>query len=812
MNVNYVKYKYVNLTAILLLFSGLESTTFAQTLPVSPTTWPLKGFIGLLPNESALGQPVMLYRDTTKLKIVGTDEAGRFSFGLLPEGRYELRAVRLGYEPLRVTVLHDAMTPPVSLSFVAKVTTLEEVVVRQKKPDYEFKHDRIVVNVESNPIFSGGTIVDVLGATPRIAIDVIGKTIALDGLQTLTVYLNDKQVVLPPGGLMNYLQSQPAGGFSRVEMLTSPSARYDAAGGGVLLLYTKRPPTEGVSLDWSLTGGFGRSEKANGSVNANVNLNRLTGFLMVSGIHRPMYFGYTSDQVIGRATGDNGFTHSVQQRTVNTQSYSYQSGVDYSLSKRVFIGASLQGGNQSVLERPTADVVYALRAATPVTAITSASRFDQQRSNVSANANIRVKTGREGLLSTDIDFARFIGSSVSATDFSQTRPTRQATESLSVDYPNQVTIGTVKSDYSVKIGTLKLETGVKYSAITMVNQPSLKGATPAFLGLVGLLTKPFTYDEQTFAGYASTAFEVHKWAVSAGLRLEDTHYTGVSSDVSVQKHYVGLFPSLAVSRTTAQKYQFSGSINRRIVRPTFDYLNPAYVVFDPLTLVSGNPFLRPQLVTVYQLGLQTPRRYSVTLTHSESRQRITEVLYRSDTSSGRLTNTFINFNRETRTGLVAIFPFQVSKTWQLQLSLGGAFNAYYSTFGDQLTRVSMFTPSFRINNSLTLRKWTFSLNASGRGRAVVGFLQYKPLAFMDMALQRQFNPRSSLKVALSDVFHSIKSRNQGSYLNTVVSFNHAYESRQLLVTYSYRVGNLKVKTNARRGVGSESEQERAKKE
>lgn len=783
---------------------------WAQSVPADRPTGGILGRVKTELPQSLLGQPVELHKDTSLVKTTTLDSAGRFRFQQLPGGIYRIVLSRPGMvSPQQVVTVGDTLVV-VELELPTLNKTLAEVVVRQKKADYEIQKDRIILNIESNPLYSGGSVLDALGKAPYLNVDIVNKTLTLDGLSVQTVLLNDKQVTLPAGGLYAYLASLGAGGFSRFEILTSPSARYDAAGGGVLLLYTKRDQGEGVLAEIQATAGFGRYEKMASSLNVTLKAKKLTGFLLLSGAYKPTYTSYLSTQRFG----ESGSSVSEQFRKSTPQNGSIQAGFDYQLSEKTTIGTAFGGGLGAEYETPIATARYSLSGQPGTFFRTqSLSSFDRDRHNGSANINVRHQFSANHQFSADLDYAYFGDNVQSSSDFKTTVTTPEIiNDQVRVLYPNKVSIGTLKADYSRSIGKLRLETGIKYSAIRMQNTPVLEGISNGFLSLAPLLAKSFAYNEQTTAVYASLPFQIKGWSVNAGLRGESTVFEGISEHTPVRRKYAYWFPSLSASYTTSKKYGFTMSANRRIVRPVFDYLNPAYLVLDALTYYRGNPLLLPTLSTTFQVSLLTPNRYSLTMSYAEGQQRITQVLYRDNVDSPTLLNTYLNFDRDTRASLALSLPFQVNSSWQLTGHATGTYAYFYSTFGGESTRLSQYFGLFRLTSSLKLGQWLVSGGVTYRTTAAAGWLRYKPFVTAEAGLQRSFGTRSSLKIVASDLFHSYIITNYGRYLNTDVSFRHRLETQQVLFTYTYKLGHLGVKSASRRSLGSESELERARKE
>ena len=295
----------------------------------------------------------------------------------------------------------------------------------------------------------------------------------------------------------------------------------------------------------------------------------------------------------------------------------------------------------------------------------------------------------------------------------------------------------------------------------------------------------------------------------AGLRLEHTRYEAqVINQKEVIRDYTNLFPSVSLQYTNAKNFRYSLNISRRIVRPSFDVLNPSYIFYNPLTLHTGNPLLLPQLSNSFQVGLITPKRLSLSLSYNYSQNRITEILYRTDSVSAAILNYYINFDWEKRLTLVLSAPLQLRPYWQLQGTVTGLMSQFLSSFEQVSTTTSQPTAVLKLLNTFNVGKVSATVSVTYRNTALIGYMKYTPIWFLDAGLQYSINKNSNLKVSASDIFHTLLLQNYGNYLNTSISYHHKSETQQLLVSYSLRFGHTKAKTVNEREIGSETEQQR----
>lgn len=757
----------------------------------------------------------LLQVDSSLILTTQSDSSGYFQINLAQTGAYLVRITHVGLQSIfqPVSSSDSSSGGPLALTMQTKALNLAEISVKQKRPFIELLGDRTLLNVEDNPLYGGGTTLDLLSLAPRLSIDVINRKVAIDDKPGVVLYQDNRQVYIPSERIVPYLQSLPANSISRIEILTNPSARYDANSGGVILLFTKNFYQQGTSLDLDLTGGFGRYVKANASVGVSVQKANLSGKILYNPSYRPTYFSWNTRQTLPAGQhAESGYSTGTQLNNEDIRSHLFRTNWDLKLTKQQTIGAVLMLNQVSDTQNPSSFLEYQLASpSAELTRINSVSQLRSRQLNLSANVNYQFTFSKpQTFLIIDIDAAQYTDNSRSRADYTLFVDQPRPSESLAIDYPNTIRFKTAKADFSTvffKKGTL--ETGVKYSAITLQNQPDLINATPGFDSLKRSLVRAFHYDEFTSAAYSSVSYQWAGLSLRAGLRLEHTHYEAqVNNRLAVIRDYTNLFPTVSMQYTTKQNFKYSLNLNRRIVRPAFDVLNPSYIFYNPLTLYTGNPLLLPQLSSSFQLGLITPKRVSLSFSYNYSQNRITEVLLRNDTVSAAILNYYINFDWEKRISLVLSIPVKIRPFWQVQGTLTGLMSRFYSTFDNVPVITSQPTVVVKLLNTFSTGKFSATLAFTGRNTALIGYLKYKPLWYLDAGLQYAINNNSSLKVSANDIFHTLLLQNYGNYLNTSVAFYHKSETQQLLVSYALRFGHTKAKPVNEREFGSESEQQR----
>lgn len=274
-------YHYVCLSLVMLL------ATLAAGQPTSTSR-----LVGAVLDKA--GQPAAFVTvrlqaasDTTFLTGAVCDESGRYVIERVAPGTYRVVASQVGHRPVRsvpFTLLSSTGSLTVRpIQLTEDTQTLNEVSVRATKPFVEHLPDRTVLNVESSPIAAGGTVLEVLERAPGVVVDQQNDRIRLQGRDGVLIMMDDKPTYLSISDVVNLLRNTPANGVETIELITKPSARYDAAGnGGIINIRLKRArPLPGTSQNQSgsgastptgtngnvsLTSGYGRFPKIGGGV------------------------------------------------------------------------------------------------------------------------------------------------------------------------------------------------------------------------------------------------------------------------------------------------------------------------------------------------------------------------------------------------------------------------------------------------------------------------------------------------------------------------------------------------------------------
>ena len=777
-------------------------------------------------------------KDSTLVKGVLSDGSGLFKFDKIPLGEYLINISQVGYKKFYTPRFSlDLDSPSVKLSNLIlseDTKQLAEVQVIAKKPFIEQQIDRVVINVENSIVFAGATALEILEKAPSVTVDKDGN-VSLKGKQNVMVLMDGKPTYMAASDLANLLRNMQSNQLEKIEIMTNPPAKYDAAGNaGVINLRTKK--NQNMGLNGSVTVGYGygfyRSlPKQNGSINLNYRKGKLNLFGNFSGNNRKFF----QINEINRNFVENGKTLSgfdqVADSDKKNSSVSYKMGADYFLDSKNTIGVLFNGMNGNF--RELLDNQAIIKNASGLQDSTSITKGDIQNGwgNYSTNINFKHiidSTGKEWTM--DADYARYSTNSMMiyrTSKFDLQNILRQTRNEDGMT-ASKINIFSIKADLVYPINkTSKFEAGMKSSYVNSDNDMR-------FEFLVGDLnnrvldptrTRDFLYKENINAGYVNYSTTFRKLSVQLGLRVENTIGRGTLKSVELlNRNYTNVFPSVFLREKLNAKHQLGLSYSRRIDRPSYEDLNPFLYFLDPYTFQKGNELLQPQYTDAIEMTHTFMDAITTTVNYSRTNGIMTDILQQNNAL--KLTNvTKYNIGYVDNFGITFSVPVPITKWWfsntyfnlynnhyvgdipKVNIGANGTENTTYQPLDARAT-----TYQANITNQFTLPK-KFSLELSGwyRSGFIEGQLAGKPMGAVSFGIQKKMlNDKATLKLNVNDIFWTQKFRGNFIFNDIDVQIVNRWESSTARVTFTYRFGNNKVTSARQRQTGLDDEKGRIK--
>lgn len=791
------------IASLLLVYLAIVTGSFAQT-----NTGKITGVITDNTGKAVQSASVSLVKtkDSSLVKLAITGKDGAYEFENIKEGDYLLAITSVGFEkkfsnPFSVSIAAVIKMESSQLNEAAK--GIEGVTVTAKRPFIETKIDKTVVNVDASPTSAGATALEVLEKSPGITVSNDGA-ISLRGKAGVIVMMDGKQTFLSATDLANLLKNMPASAIDQIEIMTNPSAKYDASGNsGVINIKTKKGRTAGFNGSimagittsyYEANGTFYVIPKSQNSINFNYRKNKINFF----GNYNPNFFSGRSQlqftrTKLNQAKDILGYNDVETQFKFGNNNHTLKLGLDFFADKKNTFGVVVSGFTFSGHPTPktvttTADENYQVLSRM-VSQTDNKIRFK----NLTSNFNYRHvfdSTGRE--LTADFDYITYSNTSNMqlVTDFYQGNGMPVGDQLKLRGYlPASINIYSVKSDYvhPFKKGG-RLEAGFKSSFVENDNLVDYKRWNGSDWVNDGR-SNHFVYDENINAVYLNANKQVKKWSFQAGLRLENTIAKGYqyNNDSTFKRNFTNLFPSTFISYELNKSNTVTVSYSRRITRPNYQDLNPFIYFLDSLSFRKGNPFLLPQFTHNVELSHSFKSKLITTLNYNSTNRVISQIL---KPDGDIVYATSENVARFRNIGISITAPVPVTKWWNLNLFTNIFNNHYEGTYENRPLDISY--TSFMVNMTQTFTlKQGFTLEMTGfyRARGVDQLTISEPMYMVSFGGQKQvLKGKGTVRLNLRDPFWLQRFKGRTQYDIVDNRIQNRWDNRQVTATFTYRFG------------------------
>ena len=775
-------------------------------------------------SEAAPSATIALLKnsDSTILKYAIVKKDGNFELINIAAGIYLLKASHIGYKTLYVPVdfqSTDLLLKPIVLK--KEETNLAGVTVSSAKPIIEVKADKTILNVEGTINATGNDGLELLRKSPGVMIDK-DDNLSLAGKNGVNVYIDGKPSPLSGADLTNYLKSLQSSQMESIEIITNPSAKYDAAGNaGIINIKLKKNKTFGTNGNFNAGFNQGFYPK----FNAGLGLNHRNKNINVFGTYN-YNNGKSRMQINSRK--EQLDTLFVQNNVMNfkNNTHGFKVGADYFLNKKSTIGAVVNG-NFSDMEFTTSGPMYftEISSGTQVKVMNATNDNKMPRNDVNANLNYRFSAGgKEFSIDADYGFYNIKSDQYQPNFYYDGTGTVETNRAIyNMVAPTNIDIATLKSDYEQDFKGGKLGIGGKTSFVKTNNDfKSYNVFTTGNVLDTGKSNK-FDYKENINALYVNYARQYKKgFMVQLGLRAENTNLTGTSNgyrwdtnswekyDTTFKRNYTGLFPSAAVTFNKNPMKQWTFSYSRRIDRPAYQDLNPFEFRLNEYSYMKGNTDLRPQYTNSF--GVTNVYKYKLTTSfnYSHVKDIFARVPDTTDKTKGFLTKK--NLATQDIFALNISYPFQYKK-YSFFATLNSNYAHYQADFGggDRNIDLKVFALTYYMQNSFKFGKgWTGELSGLYISPSVwQGTIKSDAMGMVDVGLQKTILKNTgNIKLVVSDIFKTMKWGGKSDFAGVSSTFNGHGELTQVKLNFSYRFGNSQVKAARQRKSAIEDENKR----
>jgi hypothetical protein len=802
---------------LLLLLLLTTTTVFSQAQQIT----------GLAKDDNGAplnGATVSLLRakDSAVIKLAVTKSDGAYNFSGIKEGNYKLLVSYVGYKPVFSPTFpyssSDVSLADLKLSKLP--ANLNNVSVTAKRPMVEVKADKMILNVEGTINATGSNALELLRKSPGVLLDK-DENISMAGKTGVQVYIDGRATPLAGQDLANYLKTLQSSQIEAIELITNPSAKYDAAGNaGIINIKLVRNKSFGTNGSINAGWNIATYAKYNAGASLNYRNKRINIFSTYS-------FSYTpNDQniTLKRTVLDSLFD---QRNNIldKRKAHNFKVGADYFINKKNTVGVMVNG----IVADPTSNSngrTYISNTTTKTVnrILVADNSTDMKRDNANLNLNYNYNDPKGTSFSLNADHGAYDLNSDQRQGnyyYDATGQVKQSDVIYHMISPSQININSVKADYEQNFLKGKLGFGAKSAWVKTDNDFQRYNVNGTTENLDKDRSNHFIYTENINAGYVNYNKQYKGFMIQGGLRIENTVSEGTSTGLkydgsdyipnvsSFKRTYTDLFPSAAITFNKNPKEPWSLTYSRRIDRPAYQDLNPFEFKLDEYTFMKGNINLRPQYTNSFGITRTCQYRITTTLNYSHVKDLFTMIIDTTEktkaiaSKKNLATQDIVSFN--------VSYPFQY-KSYSLFTNISSNYSKYKANFGEgRKVDLNAFGFNLFAQNSLKFSKtWTAELSGFFNAPTIyMGNFKGKTLYNVDAGLSKQvMQGKATVKAAVSDVFHSMKFRGETNFAGQTTKFTYSQESRQLKLSFNYRFGSSTVKAARQRTSGAEDELKR----
>ncbi len=719
------------------------------------------------------------------------------------EGRGKLRVYvgYVGYHPYTSEVFHlekDTIFPDIRLRI--EDFMLEEVTVVGEKttPSVTIERGKLIFSPRHSSIHAGGTALDLLKSTPGVFIN-HENNISMGGKAGASVLINGKPTYMQAEELANYLRAMPSDRITAIEVINNPSAQYDAAGSaGIINIRTDRRQDMGFYLNTTNGVSYWKHFRQNSDWTlglANERWQLSAGYRHTLG-NTGIWYGSERIQTGKRY-------HSPTNDVDKRKSIGGHLDATYRIDKRQLVGTRVEVntlGGPGYMQ--TATQIYDVATHTHEQSLLAESFYEQQKANRYGFNFYYTYTPQETTSYTiDANYVRFDGGARCFNPNTYRDASGQTTDSklYLTDNKRDVHIYALAFDANHPLLGGTLLSGMRYSKVTTDNDYAFAESLSGMVKIDDVRSNRFLYNEQICAGYLQYRRSWNKqWTMELGLRGEYTRSRGQlltiggRADEKNKRHYLHLFPSVALHYTAKSGAVWALSYGSRIDRPAYQDLNPFEYLIDELSFWKGNPFLAPQ--TAHKTALSfSAGQSSATLSYQyidDYKAQITDAL-----TANKLVMIPRNIGKQQQFSLTAYQGLRCSNIWESGLNLQLYWLQNDIAF-DEIQRFSLqrWAGIFSIQNNIRL-PWgiRMEVNASLSTRRLGESNEWmRSSGFVDCGFTKNFPEKGwTIQLSMTDLFHTNRWDNYRWSPRLAMTSWGKSESRQIKLNITYRFGKQK---------------------
>lgn len=739
-------------------------------------------------------------KDTSLIKVGSTDDAGKFAIEIKDNGGFRVMASYVGcktfYSSIFTITSENRNYDVGIITMEPDSKTLKNVEVVAQKPFMEYKSDRTVYNIENSIVAAGNNALEVLKKLPGITVD-NNDNITANGQSGVIITIDGRTLYMSAEDAGNYLRSLDASQIEKIEIITNPSAKYDASGSTIINIVRKKNKNSGLNTE--LTSGYSQGiyGRWNEGVNLNYGAKKWSLFANYGYSYGESYSNYGGTTRFGTNNEVQSIFVDSNQRRQISQVNNGRFEADFMPDKKQTIGFVFEGmQNTGTVDKNFPSKMYGGNSILD-SSLTMQAHRTYTKVNLSYGLTYDFKidsTGKD--LSATFDYVTYTShfSELDVTSYydSLGEVSRPATL-LQYALPANINIWAAKIDYEQPVGKNgTFEGGLKGSYVSTNNNAQYWNVVNGTDIVDTTFTNDFTYTEYIYAGYMSYAQKLgRRFYFKFGLRGEETQDKGVQliHDTTFTHNYFSLFPNGLITYKLDTSNTLKLSYRRRIWRPDYQDLNPFVFFNNPYSYYKGNPNLQPQISNAFYVAEQFKQLFTVSIgdeywtniiNEDVVQNNVTDVSYTIPTNFKTYNNAYGMI--ESTIPVKKWFTSMNTLLFMQQEYQGAIQNVEFTTTG--------FSWNFNSVNMLTLSKnWSGEVDFNYESKSIAGEEVNSAVYTFDAGLKWRFaKDRGTITLNCSDIFFSDRSFTTENFQSENFQNYWYWDSRRLRLTLNWKLG------------------------
>lgn len=720
-----------------------------------------------------------------------TDSLGRFNFTALKKRTYDIAVSMVGFEKFFISALYldpENSFSPLTILLKPDNQILKEVIVSSQKPFLVFSGNKIELNVAQNLVALGSNANDILKKAPGIQLS--NENILFRG-KKVSILINGRPSYLKGANLSDMLATLPANTIEKIEIIPSPSAKYDAEGGSIVNIILSKDKTHGTNFVANTGFTMGRNPGGNMGIIINNRGNRTNFYSSYSFNNTVKEQNSLSLQnTVSSDLTENGFL------TKKSNSHLFKLGLDYTISPKSSTGFLVNTTLNYQHHDQNSYSLYKTNTSdenSSSTFLKRKVRFLYPTVNIYYKAIVNKKGGEINLNADYVKYDQRYHDDITSRFFAPDLTEYKPADKINTNIPRDIDLFTFSADYDQNVKNGKVGAGIKTIFSYTDNLLDWKTFDGSQWVADNTISNHFLYKENINAAYINYTHRFKNWELEAGLRAEQTNTRGESVTINskTEKQYLDLFPSVNLQYTKHPKHIYSFNYRRGISRFGFNYVNPFVTYQTAYSYYKGNPDLVPELDNSVSLDYTYNQNLSIGYEFMYSTKILGPVFVTEDSI---LIQSYDNIDR----GIASTIYFSWFKkigVWSPSVSIYGGYFQFKMQDGDTWENTTSTSVILQTSNQFQLKK-SIAIEAAINYSSPIayGVKKTKSNFSTDLAVSKRFqNGKYSLSASVSDVFNTSRNRYEVNDDELNLYTDTKTESRFYNLTFQWKFGNKYVK-------------------